>query len=64
MEKEKSKKWGLLSFSKKPKSMMNLQNKSDTSIALTNDGINQIKLLIEYLSKQDCKFIITFINLL
>ncbi|XP_011298835.1 uncharacterized protein RhoGAP54D [Fopius arisanus] len=52
-EKTKDKKWGLLSFSKKPKSLMNLQQKGE-STALTNEGINQVKQLMEYLSKEQC----------
>ncbi|XP_017888249.1 uncharacterized protein LOC108629853 isoform X2 [Ceratina calcarata] len=49
-EKAKLKKWGLLSFTKKPKSTINLQ-KSEGA-CLTEDGINQVKQLIEYLSKE------------
>ncbi|XP_015127105.1 uncharacterized protein LOC107048452 [Diachasma alloeum] len=52
-EKTKDKKWGFLSFSKKPKSLMNLQQKGE-STALTNEGINQVKQLMEYLSKEQC----------
>ncbi|XP_024941735.1 uncharacterized protein LOC107268684 isoform X2 [Cephus cinctus] len=50
-EKAKEKKWGLLSFSKKPKSTMNLQ-KGMEGIALTQEGIIQVKQLIKYLSKE------------
>ncbi|CAG5077495.1 Similar to ARHGAP19: Rho GTPase-activating protein 19 (Homo sapiens) [Cotesia congregata] len=58
-EKAKLKKWGLLNFSKKPKSMMmNLHNQkhgvSPEGSALTTEGINQVKLLIAYLSKEQC----------
>ena len=55
IEKAKLKKWGLLSFSKKPKSTMNLQ-KGNEGAALTHEGINQVKRLVEYLSKEQCKF--------
>ncbi|XP_057340181.1 uncharacterized protein LOC130677435 [Microplitis mediator] len=58
MEKAKLKKWGLLNFSKKPKSMMNLQqqkgNASYEGTVLSSEGINQVKLLMEYLSKEQC----------
>ncbi|XP_033356792.1 uncharacterized protein LOC117237175 [Bombus vosnesenskii] len=50
-EKTKLKKWGLLSFSKKPKSTINLQ-KGVEGASLSEDGINQVKQLIEYLSKE------------
>ncbi|XP_076751646.1 uncharacterized protein LOC143423898 [Xylocopa sonorina] len=50
-EKAKLKKWGLLSFSKKPKSTINLQ-KGVEGACLSEDGINQVKQLIEYLSKE------------
>ncbi|XP_053984077.1 uncharacterized protein LOC128879184 [Hylaeus volcanicus] len=50
-EKAKLKKWGLLSFTKKPKSTINLQ-KGIEGASLTEDGINQVKQLIEYLSKE------------
>ncbi|XP_076628840.1 uncharacterized protein LOC143345518 [Colletes latitarsis] len=50
-EKAKLKKWGLLSFTKKPKSTINLQ-KGVEGASLTEDGINQVKQLIEYLSKE------------
>lgn len=49
-EKAKLKKWGLLSFTKKPKSTINLQK--GEGACLTEDGINQVKQLIEYLSKE------------
>ncbi|XP_043269190.1 uncharacterized protein RhoGAP54D isoform X2 [Venturia canescens] len=52
-EKAKLKKWGLLSFSKKPKSSMSLQRDSDGA-NLTAEGINQVKQLIVYLSKEQC----------
>ncbi|XP_063992154.1 uncharacterized protein LOC135170350 [Diachasmimorpha longicaudata] len=52
-EKTKDKKWGFLSFSKKPKSLMNLQQKGE-STALTSEGISQVKQLMEYLSKEQC----------
>ncbi|XP_043526456.1 uncharacterized protein LOC122537400 isoform X1 [Frieseomelitta varia] len=50
-EKTKLKKWSLLSFSKKPKSTINLQ-KGIEGVSLSEDGINQVKQLIEYLSKE------------
>lgn len=50
-EKTKLKKWSLLSFSKKPKSTINLQ-KGVEGASLSEDGINQVKQLIEYLSKE------------
>nr|XP_034196046.1 uncharacterized protein LOC117611818 isoform X2 [Osmia lignaria] len=50
-EKTKLKKWGLLSFSKKPKSTINLQ-KGIEGANLSEDGINQMKQLIDYLSKE------------
>lgn len=53
-EKAKLKKWGLLSFTKKPKSTINLQ-KGVEGASLTEDGINQVKQLIEYLSKEQSK---------
>ncbi|XP_001599684.2 uncharacterized protein LOC100114766 [Nasonia vitripennis] len=53
VEKAKLKKWGILHFSKKPKSMLNLQ-KGVEGAALTKEGINQVKQLVEYLSKEDC----------
>ena len=50
-EKGKLKKWGLLSFTKKPKSTINLQ-KGAEGASLSEDGINQVKQLIEFLSKE------------
>nr|XP_012147067.1 PREDICTED: protein PF14_0175 isoform X1 [Megachile rotundata]XP_012147068.1 PREDICTED: protein PF14_0175 isoform X1 [Megachile rotundata]XP_012147069.1 PREDICTED: protein PF14_0175 isoform X1 [Megachile rotundata] len=50
-EKTKLKKWGLLSFSKKPKSTINLQ-KGMEGASLSEDGINHMKQLIDYLSKE------------
>ncbi|CAK9800599.1 Rho GTPase-activating protein 19 [Anthophora plagiata] len=50
-EKAKLKKWCLLSFSKKPKSTINLQ-KGVEGANLSENGINQMKQLIEYLSKE------------
>ncbi|XP_078043397.1 uncharacterized protein LOC144473420 [Augochlora pura] len=50
-EKAKLKRWGLLGFAKKPKSTINLQ-KGVEGANLTEDGINQVKQLIEYLSKE------------
>ncbi|XP_076244973.1 uncharacterized protein LOC143185671 [Calliopsis andreniformis] len=50
-EKAKLKKWGLLSFTKKPKSTINLQ-KGAEGASLSEDGINQVKQLAEYLSKE------------
>ncbi|XP_017759079.1 PREDICTED: uncharacterized protein LOC108549996 [Eufriesea mexicana] len=50
-EKAKLKKWGLLSFSKKPKSTINLQRGVEGA-SLSENGINQVKQLIEYLSKE------------
>lgn len=59
MEKAKLKRWGLLNFSKKPKSVMNLHQQkgiaSYEGTILTSEGINQVKLLMEYLSKEQCK---------
>ncbi|KAK0164651.1 hypothetical protein PV328_003250 [Microctonus aethiopoides] len=53
-EKAKLKKWGLLNFSKKPKSMMNLQQKTVERGTLTSERISQVKQLIDYLSKEQC----------
>lgn len=53
-EKAKLKKWGLLSFSKKPKSTINLQ-KGVEGASLSEEGINQAKQLIEYLYKEQSK---------
>jgi broad specificity phosphatase PhoE len=53
-EKAKLKKWGILHFSKKSKSMPNVQ-KGPEGAALTKDGINQVRQLVEYLSKEQCK---------
>ncbi|XP_031844081.1 uncharacterized protein LOC116431995 [Nomia melanderi] len=50
-EKAKLKKWGILSFAKKPKSTINLQ-KGIEGASLSEDGINQVKQLIEYLSQE------------
>ena len=49
------KKWGLLHFSKKPKSMINLQ-KGMEGASLTKEGINQVKQLVKYLSKEQCNY--------
>ncbi|KAK0182955.1 hypothetical protein PV327_001035 [Microctonus hyperodae] len=53
-EKAKLKKWGLLNFSKKPKSTMNLQQKTVERGTLTSERISQVKQLIDYLSKEQC----------
>ncbi|XP_034948153.1 uncharacterized protein RhoGAP54D [Chelonus insularis] len=53
-DKAKLKKWGLINFSKKPKSTMNLQHKESEMGSLTTEGINQVKQLIEYLSRDEC----------
>ncbi|XP_012268866.2 uncharacterized protein LOC105693480 [Athalia rosae] len=50
VEKAKLKKWGLISFSKKPKSIINLQKGVSEGAPLTHEGIVQVKQLIEYLS--------------
>ncbi|KAK2584158.1 hypothetical protein KPH14_006589 [Odynerus spinipes] len=49
-EKAKLKKWGILNFARKPKSTINLQKIE--GVSLSEDGINQVKQLIEYLSKE------------
>lgn len=56
MEKAKLKKWGLISFSKKSKSSLNL-HKGSEGTPLTQEGIKQVKRLINYLSQEECKFI-------
>lgn len=53
-EKTKLKKWSLLSFSKKPKSTINLQKEVEGA-NLSENGINQVKQLVEYLSKEQSK---------
>lgn len=53
-EKAKLKKWGLLAFAKKPKSTLSLQKEADGAI-LCEKGIKQVKQLIEYLSRDECK---------
>ncbi|XP_043473896.1 uncharacterized protein LOC122506010 isoform X2 [Leptopilina heterotoma] len=53
MEKAKLKKWGLISFSKKPKSSLNL-HKGPEGVPLTQEGIKQVKRLINYLSQEEC----------
>ncbi|XP_043669255.1 uncharacterized protein LOC122629650 [Vespula pensylvanica] len=50
IEKAKLKKWGILNFARKPKSTINLQKVEGAS--LSENGINQVKQLIEYLSKE------------
>ncbi|XP_066598607.1 uncharacterized protein RhoGAP54D [Prorops nasuta] len=52
-EKAKEKKWSLLSFSKKPKSTISLQ-KGVEGASLTEDGIKQVKKLIDYLINEHC----------
>lgn len=61
MEKAKLKKWGLISFSKKPKSSLNL-HKGPEGVPLTQEGIKQVKRLINYLSQEECKFISVLIK--
>ncbi|XP_051157321.1 uncharacterized protein LOC127279164 isoform X2 [Leptopilina boulardi] len=53
MEKAKLKKWGLISFSKKSKSSLNL-HKGPEGVPLTQEGIKQVKRLINYLSQEEC----------
>lgn len=53
IEKAKLKKWGILNFARKPKSTINLQKVEGAS--LSENGINQVKQLIEYLSKEQSK---------
>ncbi|XP_043491751.1 uncharacterized protein LOC122517434 [Polistes fuscatus] len=48
IEKAKLKKWGI--FARKPKSTINLQKLE--GVSLSENGINQVKQLIEYLSKE------------
>ncbi|KAL6434929.1 hypothetical protein ACFW04_005237 [Cataglyphis niger] len=50
-EKARLKKWGLLSFTKKPKSSVNLE-KGTEGVTLSEDGINHVTQLIDYLSKE------------
>ncbi|XP_012535408.2 uncharacterized protein LOC105836129 [Monomorium pharaonis] len=50
-EKARLKKWGLLSFTKKSKSLVNLE-KSTEGVMLSEDGINHLTQLIDYLSKE------------
>ncbi|KAJ8664737.1 hypothetical protein QAD02_006399 [Eretmocerus hayati] len=52
-EKGKLKKWGILNFSKKPKTPLSLQKGSEGA-TLTKEGLNQVKHLVEYLSKDQC----------
>ncbi|XP_046431908.1 uncharacterized protein LOC124185314 isoform X1 [Neodiprion fabricii] len=51
-EKVKLKKWSLISFSKKPKSTINLQKEVIEGAPLSHEGITQVKQLIEYLSTE------------
>ncbi|XP_011172974.2 uncharacterized protein LOC105205321 isoform X2 [Solenopsis invicta] len=50
-EKARLKKWGLLSFTKKSKSSVNLE-KGTESVMLSENGINHLTQLIDYLSKE------------
>ncbi|XP_018392395.1 PREDICTED: uncharacterized protein LOC108771572 [Cyphomyrmex costatus] len=50
-EKARLKKWGLLSFTKKSKSSVNLEKGTD-GVMLCEDGINHLTQLIDYLSKE------------
>ncbi|KMQ93299.1 rho gtpase-activating protein 19 [Lasius niger] len=50
-EKARLKKWGLLSFTKKPKSSVNLE-KGTEGVTLSEDGISHVTQLIDYLSKE------------
>ncbi|XP_011707891.1 PREDICTED: rho GTPase-activating protein 19 isoform X2 [Wasmannia auropunctata] len=50
-EKARLKKWGLLSFTKKSKSSVNLE-KGTEGVMLSEDGINHLTQLIDYLSKE------------
>ncbi|KAL0121181.1 hypothetical protein PUN28_008691 [Cardiocondyla obscurior] len=50
-EKARLKKWGLLSFTKKSKSSVNLEKGTDSAM-LSVDGINHLTQLIDYLSKE------------
>ncbi|XP_011494490.1 PREDICTED: rho GTPase-activating protein 19 [Ceratosolen solmsi marchali] len=52
-EKAKLRKWSIPHFSKKFKSTPILQ-KGPEGAALTKEGINQVKQLVEYLSKEHC----------
>lgn len=53
-EKARLKKWGLLSFTKKSKSSINLE-KGTEGVMLSEDGINHLTQLIDYLSKEQSK---------
>ena len=55
-EKAKLKKWGILHFSKKPKPVTSLQ-KGVEGATLTKEGICQVKQLVNYLSREECKSI-------
>ncbi|XP_029173648.1 uncharacterized protein LOC114942443 isoform X1 [Nylanderia fulva] len=50
-EKARLKKWGLLSFTKKPKSSVNLE-KGTEGVTLSEDSISHVTQLIDYLSKE------------
>ncbi|XP_011877936.1 PREDICTED: uncharacterized protein LOC105567586 isoform X2 [Vollenhovia emeryi] len=50
-EKARLKRWGLLSFTKKSKSSVNLE-KGTEGVMLSEDGINHLTQLIDYLSKE------------
>ncbi|KYQ55968.1 Rho GTPase-activating protein 19 [Trachymyrmex zeteki] len=50
-EKARLKKWGLLSFTKKSKSSVNLE-KGTEGVMLSENGINHLTQLIDYLSKE------------
>ncbi|XP_077261685.1 uncharacterized protein LOC143897167 isoform X1 [Temnothorax americanus] len=51
-EKARLKKWGLLSFTKKSKSSVNLDKGTDGGGTLSEDGIDHLTQLIDYLSKE------------
>lgn len=53
-EKARLKKWGLLNFTKKPKSSVNLE-KGTEGVTLSEDSINHVTQLIDYLSKEQSK---------
>ncbi|XP_011262958.1 uncharacterized protein LOC105255396 isoform X2 [Camponotus floridanus] len=51
-EKARLKKWGLLNFTKKPKSLVNLE-KGTEGVTLSEDSISHVTQLIDYLSKEE-----------
>lgn len=53
-EKARLKKWGLLNFTKKPKSSVNLE-KGTEGVTLSEDSISHVTQLIDYLSKEESK---------